>query len=124
MPELSTRQAAFVAALLSCQTRALASKKAGVSEITGNRWYKLPEVQAALREAKQDVIERALDQLSNGTPEAVQTLRDVLRDAEAPASARIRAAQIILETVLELRKYSEIEERLEELEQRLALYQH
>jgi hypothetical protein len=56
------------------------------------------------KEAQQAIFEEALNALMQDLGEARETLRAILKDAEAPASTRVRAAQIILEQAIALHK--------------------
>jgi len=49
---------------------------------------------------------------------AADTLRQALEDAQAPAAARVRAADIILARILQLRELVDLDKRLTELEKK------
>jgi hypothetical protein len=50
------------------------------------------------------------------TGEAVETLRSVMQDAEAPASARVSAAKAMLETAVKGIEIEDLEVRIATLE--------
>jgi hypothetical protein len=62
------------------------------------------------------VVQQAITQVQRATGEAVETLRSVMQDAEAPASARVSAAKAILETAIKAVEVEDIEARLTALE--------
>ena len=62
-PELTSKQTAFVAALLTARTLADAAQAAGVTERRARDWRKLPQVQAALREQRGAVLNDERDRM-------------------------------------------------------------
>jgi transposase len=92
--KISRRREQAVAALLAEQTIAEAAARIGVSEATLTRWMRRPDLQAAFRTARRQVVEAAIAQLQSATSEAVQTLcRNLKAQSE---SVQIRAAVAIL----------------------------
>jgi hypothetical protein len=51
--------------------------------------------QAAYRDARRAVVQHAITQMQRATGEAAETLRSVMQDSEASASARVSAAKAI-----------------------------
>src|SRR5215831_3124398 len=98
--KLSRKQELAIAALLTCSAITDAAKQCSIGEVTLHRWLKDATFQAAYREARRAVVQQAIVQIQQATGEAVATLRCVMRDAEAPASARVSAAKAILETAI------------------------
>src|SRR5262249_10504477 len=95
--KLSRRQAAFLSSLLTAPTLTKAAHQAGIGEVTAWRWMKDDGFQDAYRAARRQVVQHAITRLQQATGKAVETLCAVMRDAEAPASARVSAARAILE---------------------------
>ena len=62
-------------------------------------------------------MQHTIAQVQQATGEAVETLRTVMHDADAPASARVSAAKAILETAIKAVE-------LEDLEARIAVLEH
>jgi len=69
----------------------------GIGKRTLMRWLKLPEFQAAYREARRAVFSQSSARLQQVSSAAVSTLCKIMVDPSAPASARVRAADRILE---------------------------
>jgi hypothetical protein len=62
------------------------------------------------------VVQHAITQVQRATGEAVETLRSVMQDAEAPASARVSAAKAILETSVKGIEIEDLAARIAALE--------
>jgi len=105
-----------VAVLLSEPTIVKAAKRIGVDEATLYRWLREEDFKEQYRQAKQQVVEHAITQLQNACTEAVATLRQVMADREAPASARVAAARTVLEQAIKAVELEDIEKRIEALE--------
>jgi hypothetical protein len=103
--------------LLLAPTLADAAHTAGIGEVTAWRWLKEADFQAAYREARRAVVQQAITQVQRATGEAVETLRSVMQDAEAPASAKVSAAKAILETAVKAVELEDLEARLAALEE-------
>jgi DNA-binding MurR/RpiR family transcriptional regulator len=116
---LSARQQKAVAALVGQPTIAEAAQACGVSEATLWRWLQAADFQAAYRAARSSLLETALTRLQGACGEAVTVLSDVMKDKQAPTTARVTAAVKVLELTLKARQELELEERLRALEARL-----
>ncbi|MBO0778996.1 MAG: hypothetical protein J2P37_09245 [Ktedonobacteraceae bacterium] len=117
--ELSPKQSKLIAALLAGHPIIAAAQIAGCNEKTAHLWLKLPHVQQAYKEAQSAVFDEAINLLITDIGEARATLRDIMKDTEAPAATRTRAAQILLEQAIALRETSELKERVTLLEAKL-----
>src|SRR5262249_22091002 len=104
------------AALLTCDSIAAAAARGGVAEGTLYRWLKDAAFQAAYREARRAVVQQAITQVQQATGEAVETLRSVMRDPEATASARVSAAKAVWETAIRGIDLEDLEARIAALE--------
>ena len=69
----------------------------GVSEFTISRWKQTPRFRAKANQVQTEFQSTAIAELRKLALEAVQTLNDIMRDPEAPASARVAAASQILD---------------------------
>ena len=114
--KLSRKQELAIAALLTCSAITDAAKQCGIGEVTLHRWLKDATFQATYRDARRVVVQHAIAQVQRATGEAVETLRSVMQDAEAPASARVSAAKAILETALKGIEIDDLEVRIVALE--------
>src|SRR5437879_1275745 len=114
--KLSRKQEQTIAALLTCDSLTAAAAGCGIAEATLHRWLKDDGFQAAYREARRAVVQQAIVQVQGATGEAVETLRAVMQDADAPASARVSAAKAILETAIRAVELENLEARIAALE--------
>jgi phage terminase small subunit len=113
--QLTPKQAAFIAALLSLPTIIAAAKAAGVTDKTARVWMRQPYMQDALRAARKQAFDAVIDSLQDSAGEAKETLRAIMSDTDAPPAVRVRAAQILLELSLQSHKMSDIQEQLAEV---------
>jgi len=106
-----------IAALLVQRNIEEAARAAGMGKRTLIRWLKLPEFQTAYREARRAVMSQSNARLQQASSAAVSTLVKIMVDVSAPASARVRAADRILERAKQGIENEDIEVRLMALEQ-------
>ena len=100
--------------LLTTGSVADAARAAGVSRQTFYRWRKEPRFQAALREAEADAIASVSAALAGLGEKAASALSDAL--AAEDLRLRVRAADIVLGRLLQIREIVELEERIARLE--------
>jgi hypothetical protein len=99
--KLTRRKEQAISALLLHATLSEAATALAVDESTLRRWLREDTAfQTAYREARRAVVQQAITQVQQATGEAVETLRSVMQDSEAPASARVSAAKAVLETAI------------------------
>ena len=116
--KLGRKKEAAVAALLTQRNVEEAARAAGIGKQTLNRWMKLPEFQAAWREARRAVVSQSSARLQQASGAAVSTLLKIMLDANAPASARVRAADRVLDRAQQGFESEDIEVRVAALERR------
>jgi phage terminase small subunit len=111
---LTARQRAFVAAMLTARTMTDAAAAVKVSTRTAQRWARLPPVQVALRDAQAE----ALDQAARRTVAALTMALDVLIDTmqNAPAKYGTPAARTVLDFYVKLARIADLSQRVEALE--------
>jgi len=114
--KLSHKQERAIAALLVAPSVTAAAQQIGVNENTLLRWLKDDAFQSDYREARRGVGQQAITQVQRATGEAVETLRSVMQDTDATASARVSAAKAILETAIKAVELEDLEARLVALE--------
>jgi hypothetical protein len=114
--KLSRKQEALISALLSEDTIDAAAKTVGIGVMTAHRWLKNPDFRALYREARRQVVDHAISHVQQATGEAVQTLRDVMADEMAPASARVSASRTMLELAIKVVAVEDLEARIAALE--------
>ena len=114
--KLTRKQDQAIAALLTCASILDAARQSGVAEVTLYRWLKQEGFQAAYTDARRAVVQQAIVQVQQATGEAVETLRAIMQDVNAPASARVSAARTVLETAIKVVELEDVEQRLAALE--------
>ena len=110
------KQEEAIAALLSQRNVEEAARAADLSVRTLLRWMKLPEFQAAYRDARRAAFGQAVARLQQGTSAAATTLLKTMIDPNTPASVRVRAAEVIFNHAGKAIELEDIEARVAELE--------
>ena len=114
--KLSRNQEKAIAALLVHPSIPAAAKAIKVGESTLSRWLKISSFQAAYRSARKQVVSFAIAKMQTAMMEAVDTLKTVMNDPEAPASTRVAAARTILDLGVKSLEIEDFEERIKILE--------
>ena len=102
--QLSDRQSSFINYLVNeGKTRTEAARLAGFAAPRQSAFTltQSPKIIARIRQERHKIYQSDL------APLAVQTLKDVMRDTEAPSSARVAAARSCLELAGDLGKHSQ-----------------
>src|SRR5215831_10869012 len=89
--KFSRKKDEAIVALLSQRNLEEAARVAGIGTQTLIRWLKIPEFQAAYRDARRASVSQANARLQQASSAAVSTLLKIMLDSSAPASARVRA---------------------------------
>ena len=118
--KMGRKQEQAIAALLQQPTIMAAADSLGIGEATLWRWLQQPAFEEAYRRARQAAVDQAISQLQQATGEAVETLRQVQTDTEAPPSSRVTAAKTVLEFAFKVREAEEMEKRLTALEEKFS----
>jgi hypothetical protein len=113
---LGRKQEQTIAALLTQRNLEEAAKAAGISMRTLMRWLKIPEFQAAYREARRTAYSQAVAKLQQGATAAVTTLLKVMLDQGTPASVKVRAAECVMNHSSKAIEIEDVEFRVAELE--------
>ena len=114
--KLARKQEEAIAALLTQRSIEEAARACGLGTRTLIRWMKLPEFNAAYREARRAVFSQSIARLQQATTAAVSTLLKVMVDPNTPASTRVRAADSVLDHSAKSIEIEDIEARVAELE--------
>lgn len=117
MARITPKQHKFIAALIQADTTQAAIDEVGVSKNAAYRWLKDPDFMKELRQARRDVLFHATGTLTAATDSAVQTLAMIMKDKSQPATSRVQAARIILDTAFNALQADDLQERIEQLEQ-------
>jgi hypothetical protein len=113
---LTPRQHKAVAALLITGEVKAAAAEVGVTRETLHRWLKDPTFLAAVREAEAEALDELSRLLVRLGRTAVATIAKAMSDPVTPAATRVRAADVALNRLLQLRELAQLEARVQALE--------
>lgn len=113
---LSSKQKRAILALLATNTVIAAAKMAGIGLSTLEHWLSDPTFRAYLAGAEVDMIDAATRKLLQLQDSAIDTVTAIMQDGEANAFVRLRAAQIVIDSLLRLRELRNLEQRIVALE--------
>ncbi len=109
----------YIEALIAGHNHTVAAKVAGVAKRTSDRWLTLPHFQQAYKAAQRQVYDSALNTLCLGFEASLEALRRHIQatDITPTAASQIAASKLWIEQYIELGKLSEVERKLQELEE-------
>jgi len=110
-----------IAALLSQRNIEEAAKSIGIGTQTMLRWLKVPEFDAAYRQARRAAFSQSTARLQQATSAAVSTLLKLMVDTNTPPSVRVRAADSVLDHAKQAIEIEDVEVRMAALEQAAEL---
>jgi hypothetical protein len=113
---LGRKQEDAIAALLTQRNVEDAARAAGIGTRTLLRWLKLPEFQAAYRQARREAFGQCIARLQQGASAAATTLLKTMIDPATPASVRVRAAECVMNQATKAIEIEDIEARVAALE--------
>ncbi len=113
---LGRKQEDAIAALLTQRNVEEAARAAGIGTRTLLRWLKVPEFQAAYRQARREAFGQAVARLQQGASAAATTLLKTMIDPATPASVRVRAAECVMNQATKAIEIEDIEARVAALE--------
>jgi hypothetical protein len=105
-----------ILALLTQQNVDEAAKTIGIAPNTLLNWLKLPEFDAAYREARRLAFRQSVARLQQASSAAVSTLLNIMVDPNAPASTKVRAADSVMSHAARAIEIEDIEARVSSLE--------
>ena len=106
-----------VAALIRAPTIDAAAQAAGVGYSTLRRWLKEDqEFREAYQAALEALLSDAAAQAKRSLSPALEALREIVEDRNAPAAARVQAARSVVDAALKLTEAVDIRERVAALE--------
>ena len=117
---LGRKQEDAIAALLTQSNVDQAARTAGISIRTLLRWMRLPDFDAAYREARRKAFSQSIARLQQGATAAATTLLKIMVDPAAPPSVKVRAAESVLTHGLKAIEVEDVEARVSELERTAA----
>lgn len=110
------RKIKVIELLIAGQSVIEAAEAAGVRRSTVYTWLKQPEFISALKEARAEAMDRLGLLLSALGDKAINALGAAIDNPDAGPAVKIRAADIVLNRLLELRYSIDFEARILELE--------
>lgn len=123
MPKILTpRKRKALEAMLTSGDISQAAAAAGVSRDSLYRWLRDPDFQWAMTEGTQAALQGLSQSLITLGAAAARTLQAALDDPTAPLAARLRAADIVLARILQMRELVDLDKRLTELEKQTHEY--
>jgi transposase-like protein len=114
--QFGRKKEAAIAALLTSRNVEEAARSVGLSTTTLLKWMKIPEFDQAYREARRDAFRQSVARLQQASGAAVTTLLKIMVDGGAPASTRLRAADIVLAHTSKAIEIEDVEARVAALE--------
>lgn len=115
-PKISDEK--LLAALLAAPTISAAAAAAGCGERTVYARLKSPEFARKLEDMRRKSLETARNALLSRLTAAVDTMADVMENAENSPSTRLQAARMLIDSTLRVVETVDIERRIAELERR------
>jgi len=120
----AARRARALELLASGVPPAAVAEQLGLSPRTVRHYAADPEAKAVLRQLRGERLRQLATQALAEAGLALATLRRILEDENAPASARVSAAAKLLETAVKLVEAADLAERVEALEELLEERTH
>ena len=111
------KKEAAIEALLTQRNVEEAARAAGIGKQTLLRWLKIPEFQADLLEARRMALSQTNGRLQQASGVAASTLFKIMTDGNASDSARVRAAEAVLDRANQAIDSEDVLVRLAVLEQ-------
>ncbi len=119
MEQLSIKQQGAIAALVSHRTIEDAAKSVGIGKTTIFRWLQEDTFSDAYRKARTQAVKQAIGRIQATCTEAVDVLREIMINREAPFSVRVTVARTILETSIKAVETEDLVTRIEHIEAHL-----
>lgn len=120
--KLKPAQRRAIAAILSSRDIKAAAAAANIPYRTVHRWvHQDANFILCLRAAETAAVEAVVRRLVGLADSAAQVIADTMADPDATAGHRLRAADLVLSSLLKLREMADLEARLLSLEEMLRL---
>jgi hypothetical protein len=114
---LSRKQQAALLALMQQPSITRAAAQAGIGERSLQRWLSEDEAfKSEYLKLRREIVSNAILQLQKSTTAAVVCLLQIMRDEDAPASARVAAAREVLTQSLRAVELEDLGQKITELE--------
>jgi len=119
LPNLSTKQNAFILDLAVNGNVKRACQVAGISEKTGHNWLKDEDFNKTLHDIRETLVSRSLNSLMMSLDKAVNAVIRILEDERTSTTSKLSAARLIIENSLKFREQQTLLQRVEELEKQM-----
>ena len=106
----------FAKAIVETGTIAAAAKECKISVSTAYRWDKKSEVVNYIRQLKKAKMSALSAYMTKASGKAVDTITEIMNDAEVNAQTRLQAAMFLVKTGYERLDMDDLEKRIESLE--------
>ncbi len=123
LAQLSPKQRKAVEALLTTGEVKAAAAETGIHRDTLHRWLKEPVFLDAVRQAEAAALDELSRLLVGLGRTAVATITKAMSDPDTPVATRVRAADVALGRLLQLRELAQLEARVQALEQSAGINQ-
>jgi hypothetical protein len=110
------KKEAAILALLTHRTLEEAARAVGVVPNTLLRWQQDPEFDKAYRKARRAAFGQGTARLQQASSAAVSSILKIMVDQHAPASTKLRAAELVLTHGAKAIEIEDVEARVSELE--------
>ena len=114
--KLKPKQEEAILALLTNPSVEHAARAAKIGPRTLYRWQQDPEFDRAYRKARRDAFGQGTARLQQASGAAVSTVLKIMVDQHAPASTKLRAAELVLTHGAKAIELEDVEARVSELE--------
>jgi len=114
--QYNRKKEAAIEALLTQRNIEEAARSVGIGKQTLMRWMKIPEFHAEYQEARRTAVSQTNGRLQQASGAAASTLFKIMLDPTEPASARVRAADSILDRANQAIESEDVQIRLAALE--------
>lgn len=120
MAEITPKQEKTILALLASPTIKDAAAQVGVTEQTIHRWLKDEAFYSAYITARREAYQQGVAFAQRKVSEAMQTLCNVMNDANAKGSEKVSAAKAVMDFATRGIEIEDHEQRLKEIEAQFA----
>lgn len=121
MVKVNPKQERFAVALMSTSTIIEAYTMAKITNSTAHKYLNDPDFSAYYMQLRREAMAQATNKLQQSAILAIETLKNVMEDAEnSTSSARVQAARVVLENAYRGLEIDDIQHRIEQLEGRLT----
>lgn len=118
---MTPKQARVMEALLTHSTKEAAAQAAGVNRSTVDAYLTDPDFRSEYEERRRCLLDAVCSSLQSAMSDAVQTLTEIMSNAENAPQARIQAARSVLEYGVKLTELTDLAARVEALEAKEAI---